>query len=136
MQPKLTLLSDEIITRILDEAYELLMKPGIKVQNPEARELLAAAGVKINPETHVAQIPVHIVKKALESVPRKFFLYDYDGNPTVQYGGDKVHFDPGSSGCGQWSGATLPWPPPARRGSRQRLPEPKSSSGAWFSSRP
>jgi len=98
MQPKLTLLSDEIITRILDEAYELLMKPGIKVQNPEARELLAAARVKIDPETHVAQIPIHIVKKALESVPHQFFLYDYDGNPTVQYGGDKVHFDPGSSG--------------------------------------
>ena len=107
MQPKLTLLSDEIITRILDEAYELLMKPGIKVQNPEARELLAAAGVKINPETHVAQIPVHIVKKALESVPRTFFLYDYDGNPTVQYGGDKVHFDPGSSGITMLNPDTL-----------------------------
>jgi len=53
MQPKLTLLSDEIIARILSEAYELLLKPGIKVQNEEARELLAQAGVEINPETHV-----------------------------------------------------------------------------------
>ncbi|MDO8755105.1 MAG: trimethylamine methyltransferase family protein [Anaerolineales bacterium] len=98
MQPKLTLLSDEIIARILGEAYELLLNPGIKVQNAEARELLAAAGAAIDPETHVAQIPASLVHKALESVPRRFYLYDYDGNPKVQYGGDAVQFDPGSSG--------------------------------------
>ncbi len=38
MQPKLTLLSDELIAQILEEAYQLLQAPGIKVQNPEARE--------------------------------------------------------------------------------------------------
>ncbi len=107
MRPKLTLLSDEIIARILEEAYELLLKPGIKVQNQEARELLAKAGAKINPETHVAQIPASLVHKALESVPREFYLYDYDGNPTVHYGGDSVHFDPGSSGITMLNPETL-----------------------------
>ena len=107
MQPKLTLLSDEIITRILEEAYELLLKPGIKVQNEEARELLAKAGAAINPETHVAQIPTSLVHKALESVPREFFLYDYGGIPTVHYGGDHVHFDPGSSGIAMLNPETL-----------------------------
>ncbi len=107
MRPKLTLLSDEIIARILEEAYELLLKPGIKVQNEEARKLLAKAGAKIDPETHVAQIPASLVHKALESVPREFYLYDYDGNPTVHYGGDSVHFDPGSSGITMLNPETL-----------------------------
>ncbi len=107
MRPKLTLLSDEIIARILEEAYELLLKPGIKVQNEGARELLAKAGAKIDPETHVAQIPASLVHKALESVPREFYLYDYDGNPTVHYGGDSVHFDPGSSGITMLNPETL-----------------------------
>ena len=107
MQPKLTLLSDEIIARILGEAYELLLKPGIKVQNEEARELLTKAGVEINPETHVAKIPKPLVEQALESVPREFYLYDYDGNPTVHYGGDSVHFDPGSSGITMLNPETL-----------------------------
>ena len=107
MRPKLTLLSDEIIARILEEAYELLLKPGIKVQNEEARHLLAKAGAKIDPETHVAQIPSSLVQKALESVPREFYLYDYDGNPTVHYGGDSVHFDPGSSGITMLNPETL-----------------------------
>ncbi|RJP48286.1 MAG: hypothetical protein C4557_13175 [Anaerolineaceae bacterium] len=98
MRPKLTLLSDEIITRILEEAYELLRCPAVKVQNEEARDLLAAAGAKLYPENQVVGIPAALVQRALESVPREFYLYDYDGNPTVHYGGDDVHFDPGSSG--------------------------------------
>ncbi len=107
MQPKLTLLSDEIIARILGEAYELLLKPGIKVQNAEARDLLAAAGAIVDPQTDVVQIPASLVHKALETVPREFYLYDYDGNPTVHYGGDSVHFDPGSSGITMLNPETL-----------------------------
>ena len=98
MQPKLSLLTDDLIQRILGEAFQLLLKPGIKVQNPEARELLASAGVEVDEETLVARIPEQIVRKALETVPRNFYLYDYAGNPRIQYGGDAVHFDPGSSG--------------------------------------
>ena len=107
MQPKLTLLTDELIERILDEAYQLLLKPGIKVQNPEARQLLGDAGAQIDQETQVVKIPAQIVKKALESVPHEFYLYDYDGNPTIHYGGDSVHFDPGSSGIAMLNPETL-----------------------------
>ncbi len=98
MQPKLSLLSDELIARIIDEAHQLMIKPGIKVQNAEARQLLADAGAHVDEETMIARIPAQIVRKALETVPHQFHLCDYDGRPTVQYGGDAVQFDPGSSG--------------------------------------
>jgi trimethylamine--corrinoid protein Co-methyltransferase len=107
MQPKLTLLSDELIAQILEEAYELLECPGIKVQNPEARDLLGAAGAKLYPENQVIGIPASLVHQALESAPREFYLYDYDGNPVVRYGGDSVHFDPGSSGIAMLNPETL-----------------------------
>jgi len=107
MQPKLSLLTDDLIQRILDEAYQLLLKPGIKVNNEEARELLAAAGAQVDLETNVVKIPQQIVRKALETVPREFYLYDYDGNPAVKYGGDAVHFDPGSSGISMLNPETL-----------------------------
>ena len=107
MQPKLTLLTDDIIERILDEAYQLLLKPGIKVNNEEARDLLGSAGAQIDPETNVVKIPQQIARKALETAPREFYLYDYDGNPTVKYGGDAVHFDPGSSGIAMLNPETL-----------------------------
>jgi trimethylamine---corrinoid protein Co-methyltransferase len=107
MQPKLLLLEDEMIARILDEAYQLMLKPGIKVNNEEARDLLASAGAQVDLETNVAHIPEQIVHKALESTPREFYLYDYDGNPKVKYGGDTVHFDPGSSGIAMLNPETL-----------------------------
>ena len=98
MQPKLELLTPELITQILSEAFELMLNPGIKVQLPEARELLAAAGVKVDEANQVVHIPEDVARKALETVPQEFYLYDRDGNPAVHYGGDSVHFDPGSSG--------------------------------------
>ena len=98
MQPKLNLLNDDLNSRIVEEAFQLLIKPGIKVQNAEARKLLADAGSQVDEETLVVKIPGQIVHKALETVPHEFHLYDYDGNPKVQYGGDAVQFDPGSSG--------------------------------------
>ncbi len=98
MQPKLNLLDKDLNSRIIEEAFQLLIKPGVKVQNAEARSLLADAGAQVDEETLVVKIPGQIVHKALETVPHEFFLYDYDGNPKVQYGGDAVQFDPGSSG--------------------------------------
>jgi trimethylamine:corrinoid methyltransferase-like protein len=107
MQPKLILLTEDIIERILDEAYQLLLKPGIKVNNEEARDLLASAGAQVDLETNVVRIPEQIARKALATAPREFYLYDYDGNPKVKYGGDAVHFDPGSSGIAMLNPETL-----------------------------
>jgi trimethylamine--corrinoid protein Co-methyltransferase len=98
MQPKIELLSQELIDRVLDEAFQLMMKPGIKVQYAEARELLASAGCEVDEASEVVRIPESVARKALETVPSQFVLYDREGNPKVKYGGDSVHFDPGSSG--------------------------------------
>lgn len=98
MQPKLELLSPGLISQIITEAFELMMKPGIKVQLPEARELLAEAGARVDEIKEVVFIPEEVARSALETVPREFWLHDQDGNPSVHYGGDSVQFDPGSSG--------------------------------------
>ncbi|MCX6038094.1 MAG: trimethylamine methyltransferase family protein [Chloroflexi bacterium] len=96
MQPKLELLTYDLIARILDEAFQLMQKPGIKVQSAEARDLLIKAGATA--EGDVVKIPEKIVRKSLDTVPAEFYLYDRSGIPKVHYGGNSVHFDPGSSG--------------------------------------
>ncbi len=98
MQPKLETLTPELVHQILDEAFQLLFNPGIKVHSTEARELLAANGAQIDAENEVVHIPEKVIHKALETMPSAFDLYDQKGNPAVHYGGDTVHFDPGSSG--------------------------------------
>jgi trimethylamine--corrinoid protein Co-methyltransferase len=96
MKPKLELINSDLIVRILDEAYKLLLSPGIKVQDAEARDLLALAGAKV--EGEIVRIPEKLIQGVLKSVPNEFWLYDREGYPKVLYGGDNVHFDPGSSG--------------------------------------
>jgi trimethylamine--corrinoid protein Co-methyltransferase len=98
MQPKLELLSRELIERILDEAFQILMSPGIKVQAPGARKLLAEAGAQVDEAQEIARISEALARQALATVPREFFLHNRAGDPVVHYGGDAVHFDPGSCG--------------------------------------
>jgi trimethylamine--corrinoid protein Co-methyltransferase len=98
VQPKLELLSNNLVGRILDEAFQLMLEPGIKVQSPEARRLLAEAGAGVDETTEVVKIPEKVIRQALETAPHQFYLFDRSGEPAVNYGGDVVHFDPGSSG--------------------------------------
>jgi trimethylamine--corrinoid protein Co-methyltransferase len=95
MQPNLRLLDAELLERILAEAFALLYERGVTVQGSEAVDLLAGAGARV--ENGVAHIPETLARKAIESVPREFHLYNRAGEPAVKYGGDHVQFDPGSS---------------------------------------
>ena len=94
MRAKLELLGKPLIERILDEAFQLIREPGVRIAS-YAVELLGSHGARIDGD--VARIPEVLAREALATVPREFFLYDRGGNPAVHYGGDDVHFDPGSS---------------------------------------
>ena len=101
MRPRIQLLSPELIGRILREAFELMMNPGVRVGSAVV-ELLRSAGVEVGvavgvaSNDGVARIPESLVRQCLASVPRDFYLYNRQGEKAVHYGGDDVHFDPGS----------------------------------------
>jgi trimethylamine:corrinoid methyltransferase-like protein len=94
MRPKFELLDKPLIERILYEAFQLIEDPGVRVA-PYVEELLRAAGITV--KDGVAHIPEALARRLLDLVPRGFCLYDRLGKPAVHYGGDAVHFDPGSS---------------------------------------
>jgi trimethylamine--corrinoid protein Co-methyltransferase len=73
------------------------MDPGIQIHNEEAIKLLLEAGAEVDQETKIAHIPESIARRALETAPSEFYLYDLDGDQVVHYGGDSVQFDPGSA---------------------------------------
>jgi trimethylamine--corrinoid protein Co-methyltransferase len=97
IRPQLQFLSQETVDRALDEAYELLTDPGVQIHYDEALRLLGDAGADVDLESRVARIPRSLAEKAVETAPSSFHLYDVDGEPVVHYGGDDVHFDPGSA---------------------------------------
>jgi trimethylamine--corrinoid protein Co-methyltransferase len=83
------------MSRIVGEAFELLTSPGVRVGSPPVVELLQSAGVDVH--DGIACFPERLVRDCLASVPRDFHLYTRKGEAAVHYGGDDVHFDPGSS---------------------------------------
>jgi trimethylamine--corrinoid protein Co-methyltransferase len=107
LQPQLRVLTDDLVPKIIDEAFQLMMNPGIKVQLEEARGLLADAGANVDEERQVVQVPEKVARKALETVPNAFELYNQNGEMVVQYGGEAVHFDPGSSGVNVLDSETM-----------------------------
>jgi len=94
MRPKLELLDRALVERILGEAFQLIEDPGVRVA-PYVVDMLRSAGVTV--EEGVAHIPEALARRSVELAPREFSLYDRTGKPAVRYGGDQVHFDPGSS---------------------------------------
>jgi len=96
MRPRFELLDPALVDRVVAEALALLVRPGIKVEEPEAIALLVAAGASADGER--VSIPEAMVRRALDTVPHAFSLYDRAGAAAVTYGSGAVHFDPGSSG--------------------------------------
>jgi len=94
VRPKLELLDRALLKRIEVEAFQLLTAPGVRVA-PCAYELLSEAGATV--VDGVAHIPENLARKCIASAPSEFHLFSRDGQPAVHYGGDDVHFDPGSS---------------------------------------
>ncbi|MEJ2608350.1 MAG: trimethylamine methyltransferase family protein [Anaerolineales bacterium] len=97
MRPQFKILSDDLVQTILEEAHALLLDPGVRVHNQEALELLAEGGAQVDFVSQIAALPEKMVQTALDTAPSDFDLYDFDGRPAVHYGGDAVHFDPGSA---------------------------------------
>jgi len=98
MQPKLNILSKDLIDQIIAEGIALLMNPGIQIMNDEALSILAEAGAEVDQENNIAKIPEKLVQTALGMRTSEFDLYDLSGNQVVHYGEDQIHFTPGSGG--------------------------------------
>jgi trimethylamine--corrinoid protein Co-methyltransferase len=98
VRPKLDLLSQEQVEQVFEDAHRILNMVGVRVQSEEARTLLREAGAIININEDVVKIPDQVIESALKTTPSNFQLFNQQGSGVITYGGDQVHFDPGSSG--------------------------------------
>ena len=101
MRPQLRVVPDHLVTPILDEAKRILAEIGVEVRGARLRQRLLDHGLRLARTADEAErvlFPPEVVDRAIASTPKSFALYDRDGNPYTELGGDKVHFVPGSSG--------------------------------------
>ncbi len=98
MRPRISVLDDALIDRILDEAFHVLAGTGMEIRGPEMRRRLVEAGLPVDATSGRVRFPRDVVERAIASAPRSFVLHDRDGAPHAGIGGRDVHFVPGSSG--------------------------------------
>lgn len=97
MRARIQVLDHTLTERIVAEAKRILAEIGMEVRGPALRERLLAAGLPVDAGGRVL-FPPDVVDQALATCPSSFTLYDRDGNPHAEIGGDNVHFVPASSG--------------------------------------
>lgn len=98
MRPKLQVLDDQLIERILADARRILAEVGIEVRGSPLRQELLARGLPLDATGQRILFTQDVIDQALASAPRAITLYDRDGRPHATLAGDRVHFVPGSSG--------------------------------------
>jgi trimethylamine--corrinoid protein Co-methyltransferase len=98
VRPSLNVLSPDLIDRIVDEAKRVLAETGMEIRGAEMRRRLLDAGLPMDAAGERVMFPRAVVERAITDAPSSFWLYDREGNPHADIGGDRVHFVPGSSG--------------------------------------
>ena len=93
-QPRVSLLEEAQKEEIHRSSLRLLQRNGIIVHDPQALELLRAAGCSV--EDQRVFIPERVVRQALGTVPQSIKVYDREGNPALCLEERKAHFGTGS----------------------------------------
>ena len=106
MRPKLRLLDDALVEKIVDEARGLLGTLGVEVHNPAVLALLGDHGAGVDTAAQRATLPGALLDEALASAPASFRLFDLTGKETHDFSGDRVHFTPGSAAINLLDDAT------------------------------
>jgi trimethylamine--corrinoid protein Co-methyltransferase len=95
IRPRVQLFTTEQVEGIVGDALRTLETVGFFVENEEALLLLRTAGIRLDGQRAFAQ--ERHVRGALASAPRRFTVFDREGRPAIELGGDAVQFDPGSA---------------------------------------
>src|SRR5688500_7889624 len=97
MRPVLSVLEPSLLERIVDEAFKVLEKSGVLIEDPHALARLSKVGMSVDPEDDRVRMPRAVVEKAIEQAPSSITLFNRDGEPAATLEGDRVHFVPASS---------------------------------------
>lgn len=98
MRPTLNVLSDEQTSNILNEAKRLMAEVGMEIRGAEMKRRLLDHGLKTDATGTKILFPADVVEKAIADAPSTFTLFNRDGKPYTDIGGNNVHYVPGSSG--------------------------------------
>lgn len=96
-RPLLEMIDNRKVERILAEAYAVLEKVGVLIENEEAIKLLESAGAEVDRNNRKAYFSLPLIEQCVKSAPSAIIIFDRNEQPAMQLAGNNIHFDPGSA---------------------------------------
>ena len=98
MRPTLNVITPELCARVIAEAKRIMAETGMDIRGARMRQRLLDPGLKTTANGARVLFPPEVVERAIATAPKSFTLYNRDGLPHAELGGNNVHYVPGSSG--------------------------------------
>ena len=92
MRPTITVLEKNLIEQIIDQAFIVLEKSGVHIEDEHALKKLEKIGLTSDKETNRVTFPRKVVEKAISDAPSSITLYDRDGTEVTKLEGDQCPF--------------------------------------------
>ncbi len=90
-------LTDEQVQRIHEAALTVLERTGVEVVESECRQILQAAGARVEAALNRVYLPRQMVEAALTLANRDVVLYSKDGKTDLHLRGKRVHLGTGGA---------------------------------------
>ena len=91
--PTATVLSDDEVAHLHETALAYLQRSGIRVLLPEARQVFAAAGARVD-DDHLVRLDVELTRSLLATAPSAFSITCRNPERSVEIGGDSLMLFP------------------------------------------
>ena len=88
--PYINVVSEAQIDEIIQAAFLILERTGVKLTHPAALKMFGEAGAQVIGDR--VRLPRWIVQKALTLVPKGLCIYDRDGHPAMDLGNGKSYY--------------------------------------------
>ena len=90
-------LDDADVARIHDASLSVLERTGVKIVASECRDILAAAGARVDAANDRVHIPRRLVEAALRTANREVTLHSRDGRFDLDLRSRRVHLGTGGA---------------------------------------
>ncbi len=91
--PAAAVLSDDEVTHLHETALAYLQRSGIRVLLPEARQVFAAAGARVD-DDHLVRLDVDLTRALVSTAPSAFSITCRNPDRSVEIGGDSLMLFP------------------------------------------
>ena len=94
-KPGFRILDDPQIGRIHQAVLKILDEVGVRVNHPEALDLLAGHGARVI-DDNLVRIPAFLVEDAIASTPPNLVIFNRNKNKVMELGGRRSYFGTGT----------------------------------------